>query len=611
MIELLKDNLNSEQGQDKFPAINSLFAIAVFFFISLIITFPLILYFKNYAIGNYPTDLWPGLWGFSWAKKCVLEGKNIFYTSYMCYPPGGKIYIVNLFNAIISVPLQLIFNVTVTYNIVVLVLLNLGAYSAYCLGKYLTRSSIAGFVCGIIYGFSPCRISFLFNGTDHLLNSAWIPFVLLFLFKTVEEKGYTKNFSLAIFFYFLTAVSSWYMGLFASMFIGITFFYYIIFKRKTKEYQQNEIFKKFILIFLFFAILISPFVYSVVNSFKGDNNLVAKRHSEATLKLIESIEYSSLIEYFRPTPFNVRPKLQVDPEFSKLNFPQHRLIYAYGVYLGYIVLILTFIGLVFTKKKSKVRLWIYFAIFFFILSLGPYLHFSGKTPVLIFGHTIPLPYLLFFKLIPIFGIINCPTRFINMTFLCLSVLAGFGVVSILKRNKRINSYGLGFIITVLILLEYNLFSLVPYPLPLTNTNVPEFYYELAKEKDDFAIIELPMKNWNFYKGKYGFGQSIHWKKSVFSISVPSQFDMYPYIAKKNIFVNYLAYLERTLATPISFLEVDQRSALNELKTYDFRYIVVHNDLLEEDVRYSLHKYLRKLIGEPEEHDGSIMTYRIK
>ena len=611
MVKSLKDNLNSKQGQNKDPVLSSLFTILAFFFISLIVTFPLILHFKDYAIGNYPTDLWLGLWGFSWAKKCVFEGRNIFYSTYMCYPPGGKIYIVNLFNALLSIPLQLIFNITVTYNIIVLFLLNLGAYSAYCLGKYLTRNSIAGFICGIIYGFSPCRISFLFNGTDHLLNSAWIPLVLLFLFKTLAEIGYTKNFFLTVLFLFLTAFASWYMGLFTSMFILILFFYHILFKRKTERYRQNKIFEKFILVFLFFIVLISPFVYFVVDSFKGDNNVVVKKHSDAALKQIEDIEYSNLIEYFRPTPFNTRPKLQVDPEFSKFNFPPHRLIYAYGVYLGYIVLVLTFIGLVFTEKKSKVRFWIYFAIFFFILSLGPYLHFSGETPVLIFGHKIPLLYLLFFKLIPIFGMISCPSRFINMTYFCLSVLAGFGVVNILKSIKKIYWHILGALISVFILVEYNLFSLVPYPLPLTNTDMPKFYYELAKEKGDFAIIELPMKNWNFYKGKYGFGQSIHWKKSVFTMIVPLPFAMHPYIAKKNKFVNYLAYLEGSLSTPISFSENDQMRGLDELKSYEFKYVVVHNDLFKKRVGDEIHKYLRKFIGESSEHSGDIITYRIQ
>ena len=585
----------------------SLYVLLIYFVLSLIITFPLIFHFKDYVIGNQYTDVWQNLWSFSRIEKCLLERESPFFTIYRGYPLGGKFYPVELFNALLSVPLQVIFNLTIAYNVSVICLMILGGYGAYCLVAYLTGNRIAGFVSGIIYGFSSCQISWLHNGTTQLLNIGWIPLFILYLLKSLKEKGYTKNLLLAAIFLFLSAFSSWSLGLFACMFMVLLFLYYLFFKRRT-EFNLINTFKMF-LVFLLFVLLISPFAYLVHDSILGTNdvNMIVEKSPDGSLMAIEEAEFSNLIDYFRLIPFGVKSQritrlLKITP-FSLSSF------YIHGVYIGYFVLFLTLLGCSSKEKRKQTGFWISAAIFFFILSLGPYLHLSGREPMMIAGHKIPLPYLVFFKFVPFFWLMTSPSRFMIMVFLCLSVVVGFGLSEALRKLNRGYQHVMSVFISFLIVSEYLVFSPLPYPLPINSTDVSSYYYKLAKEKGEFAIIEVPIKHWYFSKGKGSYAQSIHGKRVVYGISGTSR--PLPYITKTNSFAKYLAYLEDALPTAVSFSDIDLKHGLNGLKGYGFRYIIVHNNLLDKDSSEDVHQFLKKFLGKPNKYEDNIVVYMIQ
>ena len=63
-----------------------------------------------------------------------------------------------------------------------------------------------------------------------------------------------------------------------------------------------------------------------------------------------------------------------------------------------------------------------------LLSLGPLLQVAGKSQFTLFKVTVPLPYLVLFKL-PLFSIMRTPARLTVLVMLALAILVAFSLVS--------------------------------------------------------------------------------------------------------------------------------------------------------------------------------------
>ncbi|MGA1794006.1 MAG: hypothetical protein ACMUHM_08650, partial [Thermoplasmatota archaeon] len=90
-----------------------------------------------------------------------------------------------------------------------------------------------------------------------------------------------------------------------------------------------------------------------------------------------------------------------------------------AVYMGIPTLVLIFLALEY-RKERYVKFIMGLGIFSFIMALGRY------TPV----------YWVFYKIVPYFDILRAPSRFILITIMCGSILAGFGARSLTERLSR-------------------------------------------------------------------------------------------------------------------------------------------------------------------------------
>jgi hypothetical protein len=182
------------------------------------------------------------------------------------------------------------------------------------------------------------------------------------------------------------------------------------------------------------------------------------------------------------------------------------------VFAGFVPLTLALVALIRGWRHMVVKFWTFITAAFFILALGPYLHIGGKIAA-IGGWPVPLPYLLLYNIIPFIGLTRSLSRYDLMVMLGLGVLAAIGIAALTGDQRPTNlksktdntlpptphasrftfhasRFTLPLLATFLICFEF-----LPIPYPVSQIDTPSFYFELARQPDDFTIAELPM-NWD-------------------------------------------------------------------------------------------------------------------
>ena len=191
--------------------------------LSILFTYPV-----AFSINKIPGggDVWWFLWDFWSFKKAVLNLSNPYYTMDIFYPTGVSLAFseVSPFNAIISIPLQHLFGLIATYNLIWILTFILSGFGAFFLVKYLTDNTKAAFLSGIIFMFCPYHFAHA-CGHMNLTATEWIPFYVLFFIKMTKENKKT-NAIYAAFFLVLTAMTSNYYLVYMFSFTLLYIIYY-------------------------------------------------------------------------------------------------------------------------------------------------------------------------------------------------------------------------------------------------------------------------------------------------------------------------------------------------------------------------------------------------
>ena len=188
------------------------------------------------------------------------------------------------------------------------------------------------------------------------------------------------------------------------------------------------------------------------------------------------------------------------------------------VFLGYATLALAVLGAWVGRKR--LRPWIWSALVFGVLALGPLLQINGRyrfslDNMLPEGVTFPLPFTLL-HFIPFINANRAPNRNAAILMLTLAVLAAYGAAWLLGRinestNQRITHHVSRFrsplvylstcLLALLILAEH-----LAVPLPTTDASIPAVYQQIAAEPGEFAIMQLPL-GWRNSFGVLGSEQT--------------------------------------------------------------------------------------------------------
>ena len=509
--ELFKKDAGSRQ---------SIHALLGYVFLTLVLTYPLIFKISNQIPGSVGDNFaWQGvLW---WFDKAILElSVNPLHTNYFYYPIGMDINSCG-FIGILLVPLTHIFGTLVSYNIYLILTFIIAGFGTYLLVKYLTNDMRASFIAGIVYAFSPYHFAHAM-GHLHIMSIQWIPLYVLFLMKMIRDKKRLDTCLCAIFFS-LTALSSWTLAIYALIF-SVLYIIYVLYT--DREFVISYSFLKKIALFgIISAVLITPFALVFVKNMLTNPQMYKP--------LTNFVIYSAdVLGFVLPSPMHTL--------FGEYTSPIYRHftgnIAENTTYIGYTVLMLSFFAI--WKVRTKyIRFLVFSSLIFFILSLGPVLHINGIFTIPVGGLNIdsfvrsigiqlpdkafdilsshlaiPLPGLALHYM-PILSMARCPNRIVVMPMLMLAILVGYGISEILKGMKNTNKQQIFCIVIGLLII----FEFLSIPLPMSSATVPDFYYQMSNDKEDYAVVELPIgysPPASSHLPIYPFYQSIHEKKLV-------------------------------------------------------------------------------------------------
>ncbi len=134
-------------------------------------------HFTDFHVGRYLGDPAQCIWSLAWLPHALAHGRNPVFSDAVWAPEG-----VNLtwttwlpLEALIAWPITAIEGPIASYNLLALLSLPLGAWSAFILCRHLSGSWWAALVGGSIFGFSGYMLYYLWTGDLNLIAVFPIP----------------------------------------------------------------------------------------------------------------------------------------------------------------------------------------------------------------------------------------------------------------------------------------------------------------------------------------------------------------------------------------------------------------------------------------------------
>lgn len=474
-------------------------AIFIFyFFLSLLFTWPLASKITTNGFGH-DEDSPYHIWHNWWFKYSIFDLKqNPLHTNYIFHPQNiNLIYDANAFVfSSLTLPIQFLTNnVVLASNIIFLFSFALSGLFAYLLANYIIKNKPLDFICGLIFAFNPYVLAQAVDGHINLTSTWLIPLYTLFLIKALaSDKGQVKFSILAG----LVATLQFYNDFTYTSFLIVEtvlifsfYFYKTLIKDKKIENLKNYILSGLI-IGTVVATLGSPILYEVVKASR-------EGFRAGSPAWVQNVWSADLLTFIRPNDQTTFLKNPWTPQIGTVEGT---------AFLGYTVIALALIYLILriTKKSERPveeNLMLFLSISFFLLMLGPSLHYKNEFQFNFFGtpFIFPLPYLLLHK-IPFVGETQEPGRMFPFFILPLSILVAFTL-------KRINSF-LTFLpawlhgtllagCSLLLIIEY-----LPLPFPTTDLSSKPIFDIIRKDPENKAVLVLPL---GFNSGNYSLGHS--------------------------------------------------------------------------------------------------------
>ncbi len=406
-------------------------------------------------------DGFENVWNDWWVRQALLERHtNPLFTSYIYYPTGVslRLHALQMLNGLLTIGLAPLFGPVGSTNLTFVWAIWSTAFSSYLLFYYLTQKPLAAWAGAAFFGFCNFQqYEFWGAGQGNLVSLEWLPLYALFMFKVGRGERHTRlNIALASgLLLFLTLTDLQYL-LFAILLTGLYGLYLLAGSAGWPEKGRA-----------IGRLALSGAIYGLV---------------ALPLLLIPAIVEISQSPWLWPS--------QDQSQFKASSLTDY--LGWEGRNLGYIPLALGLLGVIvgWRKTGTTVRFWLVVASFFGMLSLGPTL-LIGATPLKLMGYTLPLPYAWFSQL-PGMRVGRNPSLYGVMWMLAIAASGTYGLGWLLakwaNRTRRSPVLLVG-AITTLAVGPLLVGAALSYP--LDRLEVSPFYEQLAQDKTDYAILELP------------------------------------------------------------------------------------------------------------------------
>jgi hypothetical protein len=546
-------------------------------------TYPLVLHLTR-AIPGDGFDGWQNYWNLWWVKTAVLDlHDSPYFTTYLYYPTGYSLYFhtLNIFNALLTLPVQLCFGLTLSYNFVVLFSFAMGGYGTYLLSLHVMKAGgrashyLMAFLAGVVFTFSPFHFAHLL-GHMQVISLEWLPFYVLALLKSLssEKMHAAARIGLPVLLLIVTALCDWYFALYLLVFTALYLGYIMWVQRQVREPLLRTG-----LILLLSGVILSPLLVPMIVEAMQDSAYLLSPF-DTTVRLS-----ADLLAFITPNEFHPLwgdAAASLSEAFTSST--SERMVFA-----GYIPLALA--GYALWHRRRAGAFWFGSGLVFFMLSLGPYLHIAGREI------PVPLPYLALYHLLPFFRIARSVGRFDVMVMLSLAPLVALGLQRLAAPLSETRRRALALAVIALVCFEF-----LPLPYPIAEVEVPLFYQGLAADDEEYSILELPM-NWD--RPAHLLYQTVHQK---------------PIIAGYVTRPNPLSLVERIpLLQHFRFLGPDiiaQDPSGIAPQVFDYlgiRYVILHGYMLPPGKeREAVLGLVQEVVGDqlPFYQDEQITVYRV-
>jgi hypothetical protein len=410
-------------------------------------------------------DAWLFVWNIWWARFAFLHDLGLFCSDYIHYPTGVCAYLHTWVFSVIwpSIPLQSLFSPIVIYNLFTLASFPLAAFGLFRFCRTLGLSFRASLLAGIAFSFTPYHFT---EATGHLnlVSYQWIPFFLTSYMRGLTDGWSARRVAGAAAWLLLVALTDWYYFAFCLVAMGLLWL-----ARTT--YDSAASLRRAAgaaLVAALVVLALSPILIGMITQVDEVPQVYASQHLSP-----------DLASFVTPGPSSSYSDVLMRwwPGWSRIASPAST---------PWMLLLLVPFGV--GRLTAWNRRWLLFWIpCFFVLSLGPALHFNGQL-----YDRVMLPFALLEKLPGLF-LLRVPLRFHIMTLLGLSILCGLGVDRVAGATRWRAP-----LLAVALLVES-----AAIPFGLSEPQVSAFYRRLPREPGALRLIDLN------YNSRALFYQTIH------------------------------------------------------------------------------------------------------
>jgi len=401
-------------------------ALAGYALMALALTWPLAGGFSSRLLGimgieDLQQTLWLGWWWHTFngvlvkdllaggAGATFEESLRILVWSFFSFPlyvPMG-----NFFDFFLNAPLQALAGNPLYFNLKGWLLLITNGWGGYLLCLYLTRRRAAAFLGGALIGFNPHTIQQLALGRSENAWILWMPLFVLYLLRTLREERLAPGAAAGLFLA-LAAITYYFHGMFLLMFLLLALTGVLI---RDGARKLARLLPALGLMLVVFWALAFPF---------GAPYLV---------RVLQHREIPGVVRPGNPPPTQQGISEDLNQRIREACSLEYPLVGCVRNNIPLVATLLAVIPLLWQKRRPW--LWVVTALFFYLLSLGPYLKYHGQV-ISLAGHFIPLPYLAAYRIIPWFDKLIWPSRSLIMVVIALGVLAAINFSRLLDRSEQ-------------------------------------------------------------------------------------------------------------------------------------------------------------------------------
>ncbi len=567
-------------------SIRYILVILLYILVALAFTWPLALHLTDHTGGSLTYDRDQNLWTLWWAKQ-ALSNFHVtpYFTNFLYYPDGVSLYLfpTNLVAGIISLPLQALFGLVASFNLLYFLGVVGGAWGIYCLVWYLTRDNIAAFIAGLIFVFAPWQNPASELNQLNIVQFQWLAFFTLWVVKYLDwlfpgraagrlalpleqilqdRRKYQWHYGTlaALFLVFIAFTDQYHLlfALFILAWLSLAPFVRLLIKKNWQELGIN-LFKLVLL-----AVPVGVAFFPVLLGFIRDAR--SKAFLDTGNNQISGMDAWSLI-----SPWGVSNHGKV-LQLERFHFPDPAYYYSVG---WWVILGVAGIGV---WKMRAARTWGYLALLTAVLALGNNLIISNwDTSILLFG---PI-----FSQIPLLNVMHYAWRWLLMASLGLAVSYGYGLAWLRQKlasevgpvepfSFKKRNFAQVKIVVLPLLIAVSLAGLQPFPTAWQQWEVPAEPPVFSKNvmTASGALLELPFNEQNWDKADNMRYQTSHNRPIIAG-----------YMARQSL-IDYSAspfafFFEEYPVAAKDVIQVTPEGVKSLLSYYHFAYIVLYKDTL--------------------------------